>query len=127
MEILDCGHAESPHDSFTTGYGIDKDGKKYCYDCCALQDKQAMINDKQITLYLTIENDAFKYDNFASSKVTNWPGNLTFNARVKKGKHNIARYRYDCWFSFNGYIWHGVQYGDNTQIVYCKQTKERSI
>ena len=39
---------------------------------------------------------------------------------------DIAGKRLDVWFyGPDGYIWHGVQYGDNTQIVHCKRSSER--
>lgn len=101
-----------------TGYALDKSNTKLiCYDCCGELDKKMMIEDKKITLYLTIDNDHYGH-------VSNWPGTLKLQAFYKKGKHNWGITRYDVWFIFNGYWWHGVQYGDNNQICHCKQTKE---
>jgi hypothetical protein len=58
--------------------------------------------------------------------ITNWPGTLRFRAfAVLKGRHNIAGTRYDVYFRVNGAEWHGVQYGENTQILHCKRTKVR--
>lgn len=100
-----------------SGYGVDTNGNKVCYPCCAEQDKQYMRDHGRITLYLTMDGQG-KY------KVTNWPGSVIFSAScVKRSSHNIARYRYDTWFVFEGYYWHAVQYGDNTQIAHCKRTK----
>ena len=111
-ELLFCGHVESEHDPLTRGYGIDSAGNKHCYDCCLARDLGAMRRDKKAMLYL---DDA---------KVTNWIGNLCIKiGTLKKSRHNIARVRYDFWFVFDGHVWHGVQYGDNTQIAYCRQTK----
>lgn len=112
-ELLDCGHAESPHSDFTTGYGTDPEtGKRHCYACCAERDKQRMRDDGRITLYLT------------DRTVTNWPGSLKIPVHhLRKGAHNMARTRYDVWFSFEGALWHGVQYGENTQICHCRKTK----
>lgn len=57
-------------------------------------------------------------------RITNWPGTLEFStAYMRRGYHNIAGRRYDVWFYFAGKRWHGVQYGDNTQILHCRQTK----
>lgn len=119
---LDCGHAESPHSAFTRGYGTRADGTRHCYDCCAEHERQRMIESGRATLYLTSTgHDAALID---------WPGNLRFPARygyIRKGRHNIARVRYDTWFAGpDGFIWHATQYGDDTQIAHCKRTKERA-
>jgi len=103
-ELLFCGHVESAHSAITRGYGIDSDGNKHCYDCCLAIEVAAMRRDK--------------------NRVTNWIGNLSIKiGTIKKSSHNIARNRYDFWFVFDGHVWHGVQYGANTQIAHCKQTK----
>lgn len=111
--LLDCGHAPSPHSDLTTGYGTDRDGKTHCYACCAETDRKAMIETGRATLYLT------------GKELTNWPGSLRFPAGyVRKGRHNIARVRYDAWFTGpDGKPWHAVQYGDSTQIAHCKRVK----
>ena len=110
--ILDCGHPESPHSDITRGYGIDKHGHKHCYQCCADNDLAEMIKTGRATLYLT------------DKEITNWPGSLRFAVEYRKtGHHNIARKRYDAWFSVNGEHWHGVQYGDMTQIIHCRRIK----
>jgi len=115
--LLDCGHPESEHSSFTRGYGQDSQGKKHCYACCAEQDKQHMREHGKIALYLV-------QDKTGSNRITNWPNSLSFPVNhIRKGRHNIASCRYDCWFSFEGQQWHGVQFGDNTQIIHCKRIK----
>lgn len=114
--ILDCGHEPSEHSSFTTGYGTSPDGKTYCYQCCADRDKQQMRDDGRTTLYLVKDGESYK--------ATNWPASLTFHPfHVRKGHHNIARTRYDFWFSFEGQPWHGVQYGENSQVAHCRRVK----
>ena len=111
--------------SCTTGYAKDKDDNIVCYACCAIEDKQYMKDHKKITLYLTMPPEGL-YN--GKSKVTNWPGSFKVICHgFSKGHHNIAGVRYDVWFRFNGYIWWGVQYGDNTQICHCKQTKEKAL
>lgn len=58
-------------------------------------------------------------------EVTNWVGSMRLKPwRVRKGRHNIAGTRYDVWFNLDGATWHGVQYGENTQIVRCKRLKQ---
>lgn len=119
-KILDCGHPESEHLDITTGYGTDANGKTYCYDCCAEADKKEMRKTGRATLYLIIVNNGTS--NYA--KVTNWPGSLVFDyLHYRKGHHNIAGTRYDVWFKFEGKTWHGVTFGDMTQICHCKVTK----
>jgi len=108
-----------------SGYATGKNGIKTCYTCYAIFDKETMLIDghsKRLPLYLSevrsTINGSFSY------KITNWPGTLDFNVICyKEGKHNIAETRLDTWFNVNGYIWHGVQYGDFTQIIHCKKTK----
>lgn len=115
QELLDCGHPASAHGKNTTGYGTDREGKRYCYDCCAEIDRQDMIATGKATLYLS------------GWEVTDWTGHLRFQAgTVRKGRHNMAWVRYDVWFlGPDGHEWHGVQYGDNTQICHCRRTKTK--
>lgn len=129
VELLECGHPESPHSDFTRGYGRDAEGNRYCYACCAERDKADMRERGRIALYLSPrsqeERDAGHYS--ATHKVTNWPGSLVFLVYgSRRGWHNWAGPRYDVWFTFEGEEWHGVQYGDNTQIVHCKRTKRKA-
>ena len=107
---------ERPPESIGTGYATDKDGNKICYSCCGKEDAEYMRVNGKNTLYLTSNGET-------SGHVSNWPGTLKIPCHIKRGRHNIARYRYDVWFKFEGRTWHGVQYGDNTQIVHCKRTK----
>ena len=96
-----------------TGYG-DVDGKIVCYACCGKLDAEYMRTHDKISLYL----------NTATQTVSNWPGTLRFaSGPIRVGRHNIAGKRYDCWFVAVGANWHGVQYGDNTQIVRCRKVK----
>ena len=124
--ILDCGHTPSKHNDCSTGTAHTAGGKEICWECCAIADKQTMIaegNSRNLPLYLT--HDAFLHGSkFTLGKVTNWPSTLVFTCNVKKGKHNIAGSRYDVWFTGpDGKQWHGVQYGEWTQVCHCKQTK----
>jgi hypothetical protein len=115
-----CGKECIP-EGMTTGYGKTASGEIRCFICCAADDKAQMDRDGKIALYLTLDPTAC-----AGGKVTNWPGTLSFYCTVKCGKHNIARTRYDVWFKdHNGNRWHGVQYGDNTQICHCHKLTKR--
>ncbi len=111
---LDCGHKPSKHQSFTTGYGVNAEGKTACYDCCARVEEKNMKDSGRAVLYL-VNND---------SEVTDWPGHLRFKISHKRtGRHNWGIKRIDIWFNFGNETWHGVHYGDNNDLVYCKRTK----
>jgi hypothetical protein len=114
---LDCGHGPSEHETFTTGYGVDAQGHKHCYACCATNDKASMVKDGRATLYLTIDKAT------GAATASNWPGSLRFTVgHVKTGRHNMAGTRYDVWFAGpDAKVWHGTQYGENTQILHCRR------
>jgi len=59
--------------------------------------------------------------------VSNWPGTLRFAcSKPKIGRHNIAGRRYDVWFDGpDGHRWHGVQYGEWTQVLHCRKLGRR--
>lgn len=126
VEILDCGHAESPHSDHTRGYSTDSNGKRSCYNCSAEIQRQFMRDDGRATLYLT-KNLNFDPARLSSPYapthyIGDWPGGIKLPVwHVKKGRHNITRVRYDFRFRFEGTEWHGVQYGDNTQLAHCKR------
>lgn len=117
MKCSKCSQEIIKPNNSSTGYGVDKDNNKVCYACCAVEDKKYMVEHDKITLYLTIhDNDA---------KVTNWPGSLVFdNLYYTIGRHNWGLPRYDVWFMDHAdQNWHGIQIGDNTQLVHCKKLK----
>jgi hypothetical protein len=100
-----------------------------CYGCCAELDQEYMIEHGAITLYLTNvrQHRALGWRNGQwSGDVSNWPGSLCYpNRNVKMGGHNWAGRRYDVWFiGPDLYRWHGVRYGDDTEILHCRRTKE---
>ncbi len=105
-----CTHAEGLSKSEC---GI-LEGKKYCYECCAELDRQHMLKNDKIALYLTPKG------------ITNWSGTLKFEILDKKhGSHNMAGTRIDVWFvGPDKHIWWGVQYGENTELLHCKRTKQ---
>jgi hypothetical protein len=110
-----------------TGYAHNAKKKLFCYDCCGELDKKQMVETGRATLYLTSKKDpnpnSCRNGGLIYS-VSNWPGTLKIECfGFRKGNHNIARTRTDVWFSFNQKLWHGTQYGENTQICHCKQAK----
>lgn len=108
------------HYEFTTGYGLDKDGGKVCYACCADWDKADMIEHGKTMLYLT-KNDAGKWI------VTNWPASLVFPVAVTwTGKHNwycVGEVRFVRFVGPDGAVWTGKQIGDYNEVCHCKRTK----
>lgn len=115
-----CGENKSHISNFTNGYGTDKDGRKTCFECCGKQDRADLLAlpvGGRSCLYLA------KDDNGQWS-VSNWSGTLKIAVSTpRKGHHNIARTRYDVWFSLDGAQFHGVQYGEWTQICHVRRIK----
>jgi len=98
---------------------------KICYDCCARMDAQSMVEQGQTVLYLT--DRKIGEGDWKEWYVTNWPGTLEFRCIQSPNisKHNIAGIRRDVWFTGpDGYMWHGVAFGDN-QLTRCKRMKKR--
>ena len=122
MNTLDCGHEPSPHNECTTGTARTGDGWEICWQCCAFGDLGRMVkngNTRTMPAYL-VRKDSGEW------RVENWPGTLSFHVFYKqKGRHNLARTREDVWFvGPDLHVWHGVQYGEWTQIVHCRRTAE---
>lgn len=117
--------------SGATGYGVPTEAPhlRYCFACCAQRDRADMAATGRAVLYLTVATRVRGAGlRVTGWHVTNWPGSLDLNVRcVQSGRHNIARKRRDVWFDGpDGYVWHGTQYGENTDLVHCKRTKHRS-
>lgn len=93
--------------------------RAHCYACCAATERAAMIENGRATLYLTTEQATGR------GLLTDWPGKLVFRGGVvRKGRHNMARVRYDVWFTGpDNKPWHAVQYGDNTQIAHARRVQ----
>lgn len=113
FKCVNCGLTKPVMPDGGTGYGIDEHGNKTCYDCIGRADlfelRAAKPGDK-FTFY------------FDGKNVMNWPGSFKQPVtRVHVGKHNIAGKRYDFYFFVNRKPFHGVTYGDNTQIAHVKR------
>lgn len=134
----ECSEVKPVETSGGTGYawpaGPDNpEAKPICYACCGKRDVADMIATGRATLYLT-QPERFgpglrleSYGRTGHAVVTNWPGTLKLTAFVRQGRHNIAGKRYDAWFTGpDGAKWHGVTYGDNTQICHCHRTKTKA-
>lgn len=116
-----CHKHKTNKDKLTTGYGLTSDGKIHCYACCALDDIEQMLRDKNTTLYLA--NTQELSHGFGDCLITNWPGSLRINGRYSIGRHNITGKVYNVWFNYGHKSWYGRQFGDNTQILHCRQIK----
>lgn len=98
-----------------TGYGYNQQRETICYECCGKNDEKE-LNE------MPIGAKTIQY--FDGTHVVNWPGTLKIKPRYQRtGKHNIARIRIDFWFTFNGNNFHGVRYGDNTEIAHIRKIK----
>ncbi len=111
-----CGRDYSPdtpkHDApGGSGYAVLPDGNRICYDCSAETTRKAMTTTGRAVLYLQ------------GDTVTDWPGRLSFAIiRRAHGGHNLVGSRTDVWFIGPGrQLWHGRQYGDNSQLVHCRR------
>lgn len=116
-----CGKECRP-DGFTAGYGVIPETEdKICYSCCGELDKQQLLKAKpgdKFYMYLT-GNIQYGY------YVSNWPGSFKIRVYPRKGRHNIAGVRYDFWFCLGNNEFHGVQYGDNTQVAHIRCLKDK--
>lgn len=130
----DCHQDKPISGNGGTGYAELTEGgqlKRICYSCIAPRDKADMIQTGKAVLYFTnsdptIKNGKFRFGTFGEARLTNWPGTLSFQARFKLGRHNIARSRYDVWFTGpDGNPWHGVQYGEFSQLTRCRRIKTK--
>jgi hypothetical protein len=127
----DCGEEKvhvNPNGCGGTGYAtVKEDGieKTVCYDCCAQRDRADMAARGRIVLYLTEERGL--QGGWIRYVVTNWPGTLRIPvAYSRAGSHNIAGSRRDVWFTdSDGCEWHGVCYGNNTQLCHCRRLKRK--
>lgn len=106
-----CNQEKSIQKTGGIGYGYNHSNDKICYACCGELDKKEMVEKGKTTLYLT------------DKAITNWPNSLSFPISYRKtGRHNFAGKRYDVWFTGpDKKNWHGVTFGDNTQICHCKR------
>lgn len=121
-----CKNVVTHFSDIITGYATNEKDEKICYSCCAEIDKEYMKENGRIDLYLIEEKG--RRNTLPSYKITNFPGTLEIKpSHVRTGSHNIAGKRTDVWFKFNGFIWHGVCYGSNTQVLRCKRTKRKSF
>lgn len=52
--VCDCGHMPTfPRSSFTTGYGTDDAGLRYCFACCTERDRAGISEGRPLFAYLS--------------------------------------------------------------------------
>ena len=116
-----CG-AECKSNGIAAGYAITDEGMKICYDCCGKIDMEHLKNAKlgnKYYFYLCEEKEGECVKYF----VSNWPGTFKLRVYPKEGRHNIAGKRMDFWFEYYGNNFHGVQYGNDSQIAHVRCVK----
>lgn len=126
--IADCGHAIPATNAASggTGYGFYKDGRKLCYNCCALQERATMIETGRATLYLVSRSPSP-----TEWHITDWPGKLDFPVlyRTKStgrgfgGSYQVTTGRF---VGPDGFVWSFRNAGD-MDIARCTRTKQRSL
>jgi hypothetical protein len=108
-----CGKTIATPNEGGTGYALDEEKNTVCYACCAIQDREYMLEHGVIDLYLTKRG---------LWVVQNWPGTLVIPVtRISEGKHNIAGIQRHVWFRYEGEDWHGLQVGNLSEVCRCKQ------
>jgi hypothetical protein len=116
----ECKQEKTNTDTFTTGYGQDKEGNKVCFECCGKQDEaelRAMKPGDKTILYWT-EKD---------SELTNWPGSLKIKVYYfTKSRHNFGGWKTHIWFRYGGNEFYAYQIGDYTQIAHVRRIKNKT-
>lgn len=125
-----CGK-QPKHDGIGTGYGYDAHGHKLCYRCIGILDKrrlERMSLGQRTDLYITKKTKG----DISNYYVSNWPGTFKHHAiHLSDGRHNIAGIQRHYWFCIRSnesndgktHAFHGVCFGDNTEILHCRKVK----
>ena len=122
MQITICSMCKEicQTEGIVPGYATTRTGKRVCYDCVGKIDREELENlpiGGKITQYLVKEGNEYY--------ISNWPGTLKIRIwHVKKGNHNIAGTRSDVWFCYATNLFHGVQYGNCSQICHITRVKK---
>jgi hypothetical protein len=127
FECADC-KAHKPLNTSGHGCGTgyaragQNDDTMICYECAGAREVRDLLATGKGCLYLS---SGIGQTGRTFHKLANWPGTLEISLSMspRKGRHNMAGTRYDVWFSWQGRDWHGVQYGDNTQICHVRALK----
>lgn len=132
IALLDCGHPAAP-DGIKAGYAIAPDGRHICYTCAGAWELNDALEHGSAVFYLT-NNHSYSYlrDSMGhyvkpgDAKITNWSGTVAFKILyMKVNYHNWAAYRVDVWFKdIMGDYWWGRQYGNFSELCYCRRIKK---
>jgi hypothetical protein len=95
MKEKTCGHT-------SIGYGLDKEGKRLCYDCCTANDtkqiRESSYGDK-VTHYISMNGNS----------VTNWPGRGLGRVIYWGKQHNFSSERHYVQVKMlDGSLWSGT-------------------
>ena len=111
-----------------TGYGTGPDGRKFCYACCGLNEREDMARTGRACLYLSMPANPHNQNrpDTTRAKVDNWPGTAPFQVlSCWRIGHNWGISAYQCRFvGPDGFVWSGRNLGDS-QILRARRTKER--
>lgn len=112
----------------STGYAVLPDVGKICYDCSAEVERQFMRDNGHSVLYLTFKEHSGVAQGYGSYEITDWPGRLRIPvAMYREGGYSMFGLRFDCWFLFEGEVWHGVKCGENHDTIHVRRTKYTSL
>lgn len=74
--LLDCGHPPTPDAGSGTGYAVDNEGKRHCYQCAADMDREYARSmkpaDPPLFAYLRPWPSSEGFRNL--TKIITWPG-----------------------------------------------------
>lgn len=111
-----------------TGYArVDAPGGEVliCYPCSSKRERADLIERGKGALYLCGTPSFGMAADGKGLRLTDWPGCLCFPVQAhSKGRHNLAGTRIDVWFTGpDGKPWHGVSYGEMTQLCHVRRLK----
>lgn len=134
-ETFDCATCKQTfhcwiEGKFSGNYGMDKEGRKHCFDCCGKNDlADALATGKWIG-YLTAnlpDTPGFTHPKYFAS---NWPGTLKVPVfHASQSRHNMGGRKTHVWFKLpdDNFVWYGYQIGNNNQILHARRTKKKEF
>lgn len=97
----------------STGYALDANDSKVCFECCGKQDAERLTN-------LSVGQKMILY--YDGKNIVNWPGTLTIKPSIV-WVTGYARRTTQIEFNFGGNQYKALQYGGNTQIIHIRKLK----
>jgi len=115
-----CKQEKTNISEFTTGYGIDKDNNKVCFECCGKQDEAELRAMKP-------GDKTILYWNESDSELTNWPGTLRIKAyHFTNSLHNFGGWKTHIWFRYEGNDFYAYSIGNRTTIAHVLRIKNKT-